>query len=505
MKACPDIRSLLLRTAVVVTAAAALASPARGGEGKSKRFQSSRAPLSYQVQWRDSTGGRLAYATVAARPSGGFFGVIKSYGSVRRVDAFAAGTGGKRAIPINEPKARNSGRIAIEPAGFLLWSGDIAFGFDDAGRYLGQVVTMSPRKSNRGAAIAVGPSGDIYVSDGRPHVLRFSRLGHPIAELKLSGATGVAGLDFSPDGRLYVAASGREELVILDENMKLLGRIGGKGSGPGQFQQIGTVSAGARTVAVSDRGNRRLQLLDRNGVQMAEIGPGLVKEVAVGADGEVLVLGRKGLTCLKRIYEGGKKPSGRYADYIAAMGLLEAGKTEDAIAAAKALAKADDTPPDIRRAAGLLARGVSFARTRHIAPHEPISAEVAISLARSRGMRPTGTAAADPFGRRLAWVALSDGFCASVDSNENITRFDDAARSRGLESLAVTSFAFTPKRVWAGTARGLYSFDRKARFWQLYEAAGHLTGAAVTGLVHDPKAGRLRATTAKGAYEVAAP
>ena len=73
-----------------------------------------------------------------------------------------------------------------------------------------------------------------------------------------------------PDGRIVIADAQLAELRVFDENGRFLMRIGGKGSGPGEYQTIaGLYRANGDTLWVEDRGNRRLTKLTPEGQVVA--------------------------------------------------------------------------------------------------------------------------------------------------------------------------------------------------------------------------------------------
>jgi hypothetical protein len=75
-----------------------------------------------------------------------------------------------------------------------------------------------------------------------------------------------------PDGRIVIADAQLAELRVFDENGRFLMRIGGKGSGPGEYQTIaGLYRANGDTLWVEDRGNRRLTKLTPEGQVVATL------------------------------------------------------------------------------------------------------------------------------------------------------------------------------------------------------------------------------------------
>jgi DNA-binding beta-propeller fold protein YncE len=76
-----------------------------------------------------------------------------------------------------------------------------------------------------------------------------------------------AGMAFMPDGSFYIADGYVNSRVIkFDKNGKFLLEWGTKGSGPGQFNLVHSVTIDAnRHIYAADRNNNRVQVFDENG------------------------------------------------------------------------------------------------------------------------------------------------------------------------------------------------------------------------------------------------
>jgi len=490
--------------AFLVVLALACLSAAAGEGPAAKAFPSERAPFAYELAWRPETNPGYLYRDVAAGPRGRFYAALRQAGRPA-VEIFPPGGGKPLVVAIKEKKAQRSFTLAMQPDGsFFLWDFSIAFGFDTAGGYLGQIVTMTPGLNrNFRCDLAVGPNGALYVTDGAAKIVRFSRLGHPRAAVTVpSGA--VSGLAISPDGLVYAASSMSQRIHVYDLDLKELARFGGMGDGPGRFTSIAALAVGTRSLVAFDRSSRKIKMLDRNGVELAAIGPGWAAELAVNDYDSVLARGRQGLTCFRRVYGGGTKAAGAFAEYERALALADRGEAAAARAAMQKLAAAGEAPADIRAAAANAAKGRNFSSARHFRAPAQLAPEEAKALVAARGLRPAGPAAADTYDKSLTWVSLGGSFCAAVERHERVTSHEDLREARGLAALEVSCFAFTRRSVWAGTSKGLAVYDRAARFWRFFEADDGLAGVAVTGLEIIAGRGKrdLRVTTRSGVRAV---
>jgi len=97
--------------------------------------------------------------------------------------------------------------------------------------------------------------------DSEPRLTIGSVSGDPDQELdQVSGAVGLAG------DRIVVANGGRMELLFYDIEGKLLGRAGGRGSGPGEFQSLEWVARfGPDSVLALDVWGQRVSYFDASG------------------------------------------------------------------------------------------------------------------------------------------------------------------------------------------------------------------------------------------------
>ena len=106
-----------------------------------------------------------------------------------------------------------------------------------------------------------------------------------------------AGIAVHPDGRVLIADTGAHRLLLFAADGKLLHTLGGPGAEPGRFHEPRGVAfdAAGEHIAVCDRGNRRVQVLDLEGRPILTLqGDPLLGPVACAfADtGELLVADR---------------------------------------------------------------------------------------------------------------------------------------------------------------------------------------------------------------------
>jgi DNA-binding beta-propeller fold protein YncE/serine/threonine protein kinase/transcriptional regulator with XRE-family HTH domain len=123
------------------------------------------------------------------------------------------------------------------------------------------------------SSMAVDPSGDIYVADGRAdRIDRISPSGQLLARwsgMRL-GLRHVSGITGDAWGNVYVADVGTDRIAKLSPTGSVLWRIGGRGTGPERFETPSAVAVDARgTVYVADTGNHRIQVLASTGRPLA--------------------------------------------------------------------------------------------------------------------------------------------------------------------------------------------------------------------------------------------
>jgi len=104
-----------------------------------------------------------------------------------------------------------------------------------------------------------------FTNDGKKLVLRVGERGVPGNDERHFHDP--ASMTFMPDGSFYVADGYvNSRIVKFDRNGKYLLSWGTKGSGPGQFTLVHSVTVDAnRRVYTADRVNNRIQIFDENG------------------------------------------------------------------------------------------------------------------------------------------------------------------------------------------------------------------------------------------------
>ncbi|MDE2312727.1 MAG: NHL repeat-containing protein, partial [Elusimicrobia bacterium] len=139
-------------------------------------------------------------------------------------------------------------------------------------------------------ALAAG-SGRFYVADRKKDRVEI----YSLSDGKLLGATAgrgaesldsPEGLAVGPDGRVYVADTGNDRIVVLDQDGGFLSAFGSEGSGPGRLDKPEGVAVGQDgRVYVADTGNDRVQVFTQDGILLFRFGrsgklPGEFREPA---------------------------------------------------------------------------------------------------------------------------------------------------------------------------------------------------------------------------------
>ena len=116
---------------------------------------------------------------------------------------------------------------------------------------------------DRPIGIAVGPTGDVYVTDSRRRVVRLTATGvfrnewRGEASGEFSNPVGVA---VAPDGSVYVSDYDQDRVQRFTLEGRFLNAFGGSGAGPGQLSApAGLAVDAAGFVYVADFYNKRVQ------------------------------------------------------------------------------------------------------------------------------------------------------------------------------------------------------------------------------------------------------
>lgn len=105
----------------------------------------------------------------------------------------------------------------------------------------------------------------LYVADTWNGRIQFLTLG---GEWKAtaSGLYGPRGVAAAPDGRVWVADTGNDRLMVYDSKLENGRVVGQKGAGPEEFlQPVGIAVGPSGFLYVADAGNRRIEVLDAQG------------------------------------------------------------------------------------------------------------------------------------------------------------------------------------------------------------------------------------------------
>lgn len=95
------------------------------------------------------------------------------------------------------------------------------------------------------------------------------------------GFSRIGAVDVDRDGNVWIFEALARELRQYAPTGELLGRVGGRGDGPGEFSQYGTIGFGVEgdTIWAFDTGNRRLTLFGRDGTVLSD---GVAPQITVG-------------------------------------------------------------------------------------------------------------------------------------------------------------------------------------------------------------------------------
>ena len=175
--------------------------------------------------------------------------------------------------------------------------------FDAQGRYLR---SLGEGLYNRAHGMRIAPDGGIWTTDVQGHTVRkMSTTGEVLITLGTRGQPGAwdeasntrllyepADIGFAANGDVFVVQGhGRGEGRVLrfDRTGRFITSWGGKGTGPGQFDQPHSILVNARNqVLVADRENRRVQIFDVDGhVQGSWSFKGLPCGLLLGPDGQL--------------------------------------------------------------------------------------------------------------------------------------------------------------------------------------------------------------------------
>ncbi|MGE3473947.1 MAG: peptidyl-alpha-hydroxyglycine alpha-amidating lyase family protein [Vicinamibacterales bacterium] len=192
--------------------------------------------------------------------------------------------------------------------------------FDGQGRF---IRSMGAGMFNRAHGMRVAPDGSVWTTDVQGHtVMKWNTKGELALTLGTRGQPGAwdeaagtrllyepADVNFAPNGDVFIVQGhGRGEGRVLrfDSTGRFIRSWGGKGSGPGQFDQPHSILVTPdNQVYVADRENRRVQIFDMDGKYIKEwkfkglpcgllLGPDRQIYLATGFSGQILRLDAQG-------------------------------------------------------------------------------------------------------------------------------------------------------------------------------------------------------------------
>lgn len=209
--------------------------------------------------------------------------------------------GPKKPKPLYGPRS-----VVTTDDGARLWIADpggrCVHLFDLVNRRYQRVRTVGDEPLESPVALCVGPPGSIYVSDSARSAIH--RLADDSGELLESlrlpeDISRPVSLAYNPvNGELYVVDVVRHDIKVLDRQGRLLRILGGRGSGPGEFNYPLDIALHDGLLWIADSGNHRVQALTPDGQMVTSIGRAgdasgdlaLPKGIAFDSDGHLYVV-----------------------------------------------------------------------------------------------------------------------------------------------------------------------------------------------------------------------
>ncbi len=85
----------------------------------------------------------------------------------------------------------------------------------------------------------------------------------------------------------------------------------------------------------------------------------------------------------------------------------------------------------------------------------------------------------DPIQKNLAWYALNEGLAIADSQSKEVGHLTELV---GETDFVVNGIAFGKDKVWLGTNKGLFAWDRKELFWTRFAVGGTIVDAPVSDL-----------------------
>ncbi len=138
--------------------------------------------------------------------------------------------------------------------------------------------------------VAIGPDGDIWVADtGRDQIAKFTPSGHLMASFG-GGLDQPEGIATDAAGHVWIADTGHHRVVEFSQAGRVLAAFGSAGSGDGQLDQpVALALSPSGDVWVADQGNSRVEEFSASGRYLASIKVPTPAGVALDADGNIWV------------------------------------------------------------------------------------------------------------------------------------------------------------------------------------------------------------------------
>jgi protocatechuate 3,4-dioxygenase beta subunit len=90
----------------------------------------------------------------------------------------------------------------------------------------------------------------------------------------------------------------------------------------------------------------------------------------------------------------------------------------------------------------------------------------------------------DPVRKDLTWIGGANGLAIADATRREVKRYGELLGEGGIIPTAI---AFAPEKVWLGTNKGLFAYDRAGQFWTQFAVGAEFPDVTVTRLDFSPQ------------------